>query len=132
MENKFTLWLVGALIGGALIGYALGTTQGDDYGCGHGGNYGKYRGEKAMMMDHSMSMDSMMDSMVRGLEGKTGDTFDQQFIDEMIVHHEGAVAMAELVLTQSKRPELLDLARTIINAQTTEIEQMKEWREKWF
>ena len=85
------------------------------------------------MMDHSaMGMMDEMSGMENELKGKTGDEFDKAFLDEMIVHHEGAVDMAELVKTTSKRPELLKLADDIIAAQTKEIQMMKGWRELWF
>lgn len=81
-------------------------------------------------MDHSMG--SMMDSMSAALSGKTGDEFDKAFLDEMVVHHEGAVVMARQVLATSKRPELITLANDIIEAQTKEIGMMKGWRQAWF
>jgi uncharacterized protein (DUF305 family) len=58
--------------------------------------------------------------------------FDAMFIDSMIEHHQGAITMAEEALQMSERPETLALAEAIISAQTTEIEQMQEWREAWF
>ncbi len=58
--------------------------------------------------------------------------FDAQFIDGMILHHAGAITMAEQVLTQSERAELLTLAEGIIRAQQTEIEQMQTWRAAWY
>lgn len=73
-----------------------------------------------------------MHDMMSGLDGKTGDDFDNAFISEMIVHHEGAVDMAEAVLENSKRPELIKLANEIISAQTKEINMMKNWRDEWF
>ena len=86
-----------------------------------------------MMHDREMgSMAAMMHDMNAMLDGKTGDAFDQAFLKEMIVHHEGAVAMAEKVLEVSKRPELIKLANDIIKAQTTEIEMMKQWQGEWF
>jgi len=78
-------------------------------------------------MANSGDMSSMMGDMMKGLEGKTGDDFDRAFLSEMIVHHQGAVDMAQAVLKNSKRPELLNLAREIITAQTKEIEMMKLW-----
>ncbi len=85
-----------------------------------------------MMKDDGTSMHSMMDGMMMGLEGKTGDAFDQAFLSEMVVHHEGAVDMAKAVLATSKRPELIKLANEIIAAQTKEITQMKSWNTTWF
>jgi uncharacterized protein (DUF305 family) len=74
----------------------------------------------------------MMQNMTMGLSGKTGDAFDKEFLAEMIIHHEGAVAMAKQVLATSKRPELLQLANDIIAAQTKEIGMMQAWQKKWF
>lgn len=87
-----------------------------------------------MMHDELMGGDmaSMMHDMNAMLEGKTGDAFDEAFLSEMIVHHEGAVEMAQKVLEVSKRPELTKLANDIIKAQNGEIEMMKQWQSLWF
>jgi uncharacterized protein (DUF305 family) len=77
-------------------------------------------------------MDDMMTVMMASLEGKTGDVFDEAFLDEMIPHHEGAVLMAQKVLDVSKRPELRALAEEIITAQEKEIAQMQTWKKEWF
>ncbi len=79
----------------------------------------------------AMDMSSMMHDMMASLQGKTGNEFDQAFLSEMIIHHEGAVVMAEAVLTSSERPELIQLAKDIITAQTKEIEMMKMWQRAW-
>ena len=86
------------------------------------------------MMNNSgnQTMDGMMMDMMSGLAGKTGDAFDQAFLSEMIVHHQGAVDMARAVLTSSKRPELIKLANDIIAAQTKEIGMMQAWQKEWF
>ncbi len=82
-------------------------------------------------MNHG-DMKGTMDGMMQGLEGKTGKDFDKAFLTEMIVHHEGAVVMAEAVLKNSKQPELITLANDIISAQTKEIGMMKGWLSEWF
>jgi uncharacterized protein (DUF305 family) len=83
--------------------------------------------------DHSqMTMEESMGSMTASLNGKTGDAFDQAFLREMVIHHEGAVTMAEQVLATSKRPELRKLAEDIIAAQTKEINMMRDWGKSWF
>lgn len=79
-----------------------------------------------------MSMQHTMDGMTDGLANKKGDAFDEAFLNEMIIHHEGAVSMAQMVLAQSTRPELLTLAKNIITAQTTEIDMMQNWKQTWF
>ena len=85
-----------------------------------------------MMVNVGMDMDSMMQGMMSSLEGKTGDSFDKAFLSEMIVHHEGAVAMAQEVIKNSKKPELLKLANDIISAQNQEIEMMNGWLKAWY
>lgn len=83
--------------------------------------------------DHSMSsMKGEMDAMTAGLADKHGDEFDQAFLTEMIVHHEGAVEMAEAALQHARHQELRDMADDIITAQTAEIAQMKTWLNEWY
>ena len=77
-------------------------------------------------------MAHMMEDMSAGLVGKTGDDFDKAFLDEMIIHHKGAVDMANLALKNSKRKEITDLSRAIIRAQNEEITDMKSWQNAWF
>ncbi len=77
-------------------------------------------------------MAHMMEDMSAGLVGKTGDDFDKAFLDEMIIHHKGAVDMANLALKNSKRKEITDLSRAIIRAQNEEITDMKSWQKAWF
>lgn len=85
-----------------------------------------------MMGDSGMSMGSAMMNMMAALEGKKGDEFDRAFLAEMIVHHQGAVDMAEAALGSAKHEELRDMAHAIITAQTSEIAQMQEWQRTWY
>ncbi len=64
--------------------------------------------------------------------GPADATFDLRFLDGMILHHEGAVVMAEEALEKSSRDEILALSQDIISAQQTEIAQMQEWRQAWY
>ncbi len=102
---------------------------------GHGGDGDGDRFEhgKNQAADTSMGgMHDEMGSMMMGLNGKTGDDLDKAFLSEMIVHHQGAVDMAQAVLKDGKHPELKQMAEAIVAAQTKEIAQMKSWQARWY
>lgn len=74
------------------------------------------------------SMGHMMASMNDSLKGKTGTELEKVFLSEMIVHHQGAVDMAKmLVADKTIKPELSTFGNAIITAQEKEISQMNEW-----
>ena len=58
--------------------------------------------------------------------------FDRAFIDMMVPHHEGAVRMAREELATGENPKLRRLAEEIIAAQRREIDQMRQWRKRWY
>lgn len=86
----------------------------------------------SMMHDTGMSMGGAMGDMMAGLSGKTGDEFDKAFLSGMIMHHEGAVAMAQAALRDAKHQEIKTMANDIISAQTQEISQMRTWLKNWY
>lgn len=57
---------------------------------------------------------------------------DSMFIEEMIPHHDDAIAMAELALTRAEHPEIKQLAEDVIRTQTAENAQMRDWYEEWY
>lgn len=80
----------------------------------------------------TMAMGDEMSSMTAALQGKTGDEFDQAFLSGMIVHHQGAVVMAQEALKNAKHQEIKDLAQNIITAQNKEIKEMQTWQTAWY
>lgn len=58
--------------------------------------------------------------------------YDLQFIDEMTMHHAGAIMSSEAMIARSARPELRDLARRIQLSQKRQIDQMQAWRRAWY
>jgi uncharacterized protein (DUF305 family) len=70
--------------------------------------------------------DAMMKDM---MVEPTGDA-DRDFIRMMIPHHQGAVAMAKVVLEYGKDADVKRLAEGIIKAQEEEIAWMQDWLAK--
>ena len=133
--NKNTALLIAAitLMVGGIGGYAMRGERSERYS-------GKESGMTHMMADGTSmagsdtpsSMASTMSDMNANLIGKTGDAFDQEFLSEMIVHHQGAVQMAQLALTNAKHTEIKTLAAGIIAAQNKEISEMQSWQKSWY
>ncbi|MBO1032286.1 DUF305 domain-containing protein [Tessaracoccus sp. SD287] len=75
-------------------------------------------------MDHG-SGGMMTKSEMDALQAAEGAEFDRQWVSLMIKHHEGAVTMAEQVLTTTQNPEVKALAEAVVKTQTEEIARMK-------
>jgi uncharacterized protein (DUF305 family) len=85
-----------------------------------------------MMMDHSaMGMMADMGQMTEELKGLTGDAFDKAFLSSMIEHHQSAINMAFPGQTNAKHDEIKQLTKAIVDAQSSEISQMKQWQKDW-
>jgi uncharacterized protein (DUF305 family) len=71
-------------------------------------------------------MDGMLsESELSELREAKGKAFDVLFLNGMIKHHEGAIAMAEEVVDSANKA-VADLSASIIAAQKLEIEKMNE------
>jgi uncharacterized protein (DUF305 family) len=91
---------------------------------------GMGKSDNATGMNSSMPHGGMM---VHSMDlGPADADYDLRFIDAMIPHHEGAVAMAQDMATKTKQPELKKLAQAILKAQPQEIAQMQQWRKAWY
>lgn len=84
-------------------------------------------------MNHDMSNMQAHEMMNMNSDpGAADQPFDLQYLDSMIHHHNGAIAMANMVLGKTERPELKTFAQKIIDDQTKEVGQMKQLREQWY
>lgn len=99
--------IIGLLVGIILTGFVAG------YSVNHG-----YNGMMQMMGVNNYHMNSS--------------NVDKQFIEQMIPHHESAIAMAKLALQKTKHDEVKTLANNIITSQTAEINSMKQWYKDWY
>ncbi|GAA1381286.1 hypothetical protein GCM10009613_06960 [Pseudonocardia kongjuensis] len=77
-------------------------------------------------MDHGGMAGMMTPEQMGRLEQANGAEFDRMFLEMMIAHHEGAVQMAQTELADGTNPEAKALAQQIVDAQETEITEMRE------
>ena len=116
--------LAGALIAGFSASYAVNNENG---GMMRMMGMHTNTNSQGMMSNESMSMDDMTGI----LRGETGDNFDKAFIEQMIVHHQGAIDMANLAKQNAKHDEIKNLSDDIVSAQTKEINEMTSWQQQW-
>lgn len=76
-------------------------------------------------MDHSGMTGMMSDQDMADLTSKSGSEFDQAWLTMMIEHHEGAVEMAGIEVTEGSNAEAKAMAQNIITSQQNEIATMR-------
>ncbi|WP_051050562.1 DUF305 domain-containing protein [Pseudanabaena sp. PCC 6802] len=81
------------------------------------------------MHSRMMAMADMTDADLKALE--TSPDFDKAFIEEMVPHHQMALMMTHTIAA-SDRPEMRKLANAIVQSQSAEIEQMRQWYSSWY
>ena len=83
-------------------------------------------GESTSMGDMDMgNMGLMSDDEMLALDNAQDKAFDKLFLAGMIVHHQGAVHMAQGIIANGESTQVRTLASNILTSQTSEIEQMK-------
>ena len=120
-------WLLALLLAVALILAACGGAGGGQQGSGSGGMAGM---DHSQMGHGSMGMGSK--GMARQMVMENGKYSDRRFIDAMVPHHQGAIAMAEVALKNAQHEEIIQLSRKIISSQQAEIEELKSIKQEEF
>jgi uncharacterized protein (DUF305 family) len=88
--------------------------------------------DMSKMIQTEVSMEEQMKQLSSELDDKSANALDKVFVENMIVHHEGAIEMAKKVVDKTKRPEVKALAEEIITTQSTEVETMNGWLKAWY
>ncbi len=116
MNNNITFG-----VGGVVVGVILGMFLVSVVTPYRNESYGMMRAARAPFSDQKIAGDV-----------RTTNAIDRHFIEQMIPHHEGAIAMAQLAQERAVRPEIRSLATAIIQDQTKEIGVMADWYKDWF
>ena len=76
-------------------------------------------------MSHDME-DMMSEEGMAELEAAAGDDAVRLFLEQMIVHHQGAIEMAQTEIDEGVNPDAKAMAQDIIDAQESEITEMQD------
>jgi len=109
----------------AACGGAGSDQQGDDSG---GGGHGQM--DHGQMGYGSMGMGS--GGMAKQMVMENGRYSDKAFIDTMVPHHQGAIAMARVALENAEHNEIKELSRNIVSTQKSEIQKLKSIKKEEF
>lgn len=128
-------WPLALLLTATLVLTACGGTDGGQQGSGSGGHGGHGTAENGGM-DHDQmghgSMDMGSGGMAKQMIMHNGKYSDKAFIDAMVPHHQGAIAMARVALKNAEHDEIRELSRNIVSTQQSEIEELKSIKKEEF
>jgi uncharacterized protein (DUF305 family) len=72
--------------------------------------------------------DDSYKAMMRDLSELRGVDIDKVFLEDMMIHHMGAIMMAKSIEPHIEHPEIEALSKAIISSQSAEIQLMKQLR----
>ncbi|RCV50440.1 DUF305 domain-containing protein [Marinitenerispora sediminis] len=84
-----------------------------------------HHGGDCVPIDHEDMPGMATEEQLAELEAAEGAEFDELFVELMTTHHEGAVSMAEEVLSDGENVLVSQMATDVVAEQRTEIERMR-------
>jgi uncharacterized protein (DUF305 family) len=122
-------WPLAPLLAVAFLLAACGGAGSGQQGNESGGG-GHSQMDHGQMGHGSMGMGS--GEMAKQMVMEKGKYSDKAFIDAMVPHHQGAIAMAEVALKNAQHEEIIQLSRNIISSQQAEIVELKSIKQEEF
>jgi uncharacterized protein (DUF305 family) len=127
-------WPLALLLAATLVLTACGGEGGGQQG--NGSDDGGHGMAENGGMDHDQmghgSMGKGSGGMAKQMVTKNGEYSDEVFIDAMVPHHQGAIAMAKVALKNAEHEEIKELSRNILASQQAEIEELKAIKKEEF
>ncbi len=105
---KISIYLaLGLIVVGSVLGIGLGYYLTPEY-------------RTSMYENDSMSL------------GQADRSFDLRYLNAMIVHHRGAMILAEQLGKNTTRPEMKTLSQNILNDEPKAIAELYAWKKDWY
>ncbi len=128
MKKETVLMLSIAVLVGIIAGYGLLKTVDDEYHIDDRHMH-EESSERHQMSDNSIMNNSLDDGHMMHMTVGS----EQEFLEQMIPHHQEAVDTAKQVLERGGTTEdIRKLANNIVAAQEKEITDMKSWYQEWY
>lgn len=105
--NKLSYLTISLTITAAIIGMAVGYFISPEY-------------QQSMYVKEEMGL------------GTADRWLDLRYINKMIAHHRGAILVAQQARRESKRPEIQNLAKEILNNEPKLITELYAWKSEWY
>ena len=99
----------------------------EDFVSEDGEGHASHSADSAEPSGHTMASMGMASAEdLEKLSSATGAEADRLFLQLMLEHHRGGVAMAEAAIDRAEKPVVLDFARKTITAQSSEINALND------
>ncbi|MFI6425090.1 DUF305 domain-containing protein [Promicromonospora sp. NPDC050880] len=115
------------VVQGSEIDLMAGWLEENDYPVPVTAEPGDGSGPRAPEHGHDAAMPGMLtEAEMAALEGASGEEFDRLYLEGMIKHHEGALAMCKEVAASGSEERVLELANNIAADQMAEIDRLDQ------
>jgi uncharacterized protein (DUF305 family) len=126
-QDRSMMWMGAAMVACCAVPIIIALSLGGGLGAFFGSNR-----STSQTGDPALDRSAQTNPASGNAPTDTTSQVDKQFIAMMVPHHEQAIQMADLALTRAKSPEVKQLAQTIKQDQTREIQQMRTWYKSWY